>query len=68
MEDFLDTVQNQAARMRLNQALRGKSPFRSFKDTLQSYPKEREAWFAFKKKRTQARAQDWLESIHVRVV
>jgi hypothetical protein len=68
MEDFLETVQNQATRMRLNQALRGKSPFRSFKDTLQSYPQERQAWFAFKKEQTQARALDWLHAINVQVV
>ncbi len=66
MEDFLNTVQNQATRIRLNQALRGGSPFRRFKDTLASYPVEREKWLEFKNQRTLQRIQDWLSSIGVK--
>jgi hypothetical protein len=60
MEEFVQTVQNTSLRTRLSQALHGKNPFRRFKDALQSFPAERERWFAFKKERNQQRIQDWL--------
>jgi len=62
MEDFIETVQKNAVRMRLAQALRGKGAFRRFKDTLAGFPEEREHWFEFKRQRTNQRILDWLAS------
>jgi hypothetical protein len=68
MEQFLEKMENQSTRMRLNQAMRGKNPFRRFKDTLQSYPQERERWHAFKRECTQARILNWLQSINIQAI
>lgn len=62
MEDFVETVRRDSERLRLEQALRGKGPFRRFKDALLSFPQERERWFAFENERLRQRMLDWLAS------
>jgi hypothetical protein len=62
MQDFIETVSERALRPRLETALRGRGPFRAFKNTLSGFPKERERWFAFQNERIRRRALDWLES------
>src|SRR5437763_13794867 len=47
MEDFVETVNNPRLRESLIEALRGRKPFRRFKDVLMDYGAEREQWFAF---------------------
>jgi hypothetical protein len=47
MEEFIDTVANQRFQAQLAHAIQGRGAFRRFKDTLLSYPGERERWFAF---------------------
>ena len=60
MELFIETVQNSALKSRLSQSLRGHSPFRRFKDTLQGFPKENERWFDFKADQMKQRTKTWL--------
>jgi hypothetical protein len=62
MQDFAETVRDRALRPRLETALRGRGPFRAFKNTLSGFPKDRERWFAFQNERIRRRALDWLES------
>ena len=62
MEDFINTVKDRRLQGYLNQAVHGKSPFRRFKDALQSVPAERERWFSFQNARLRQRVLDWLES------
>ena len=61
MEAFLETV-NERLGDRLVQALRGRHPFRAFKDVLAGFPQERERWFAFHDARVRQRVLEWLES------
>lgn len=61
MEDFIDTVANQRLQVQLAQAIQGRGAFRRFKDTLLSYPGERERWFAFSRARMRERMLAWLE-------
>ncbi len=68
MEDFIESVSHPQLQRRLVQALRGRGPFRAFKDALLNYPAERERWFAFKDERMEQRALDWLEKIGVEVI
>jgi hypothetical protein len=67
MVDFSETVINPALKRQMSQALRGRSPFRRFKDVLQNYPKERERWFAFKRECTHGRIYDWLEKVGIEI-
>ncbi len=65
MEDFIATVRDQRLQERLERAIAGRGAFRRFKDVLAEYPDERARWFAFKERRNQERALEWLESIGV---
>ena len=48
MEDFTATLPAGKARSELEQTLIRSKPFRHFKDALEYFPEEREAWFVFK--------------------
>jgi len=61
MEEFLSTVRKGQLRERLAAALRGRQPFRRFKDTLVGFAAERERWFAFHRERALEVAKEWLE-------
>ena len=60
MEDFIDGLPNARVQERLSDAIRGRGPFRRFKDVLLDYPTEREHWFAFQAARIRERAIAWL--------
>ena len=60
MEDFIDELPNVRLQERLLDAIRGRGPFRRFKDVLLDYPTEREHWFAFQSARIRERAIAWL--------
>jgi hypothetical protein len=62
MEAFLETVSKEALGAQLAYALRGRHPFRAFKDVLAGSPQERERWFAFRDARVRQRVLEWLES------
>lgn len=61
MEEFVETVAAASLRLRLEDALAGRGPFRRFKDVLTGHPAERERWFAFHDERVREAAQEWLE-------
>ncbi len=61
MADFAERVSDDAARRRLERAIRGKGAFRRFKDELfEEYPELVPAWHAFRDARAQRRAVGWL--------
>jgi hypothetical protein len=60
MEDFIDGLPNARVQERLSDAIRGRGPFRRFKDVLLDHPSERERWFAFQQARVRERAIAWL--------
>lgn len=61
MEDFVEIVQNPRLRKSLIVALRGRKPFRRFKDMLVEYPAEQERWFAFERQRVRETIEEWAE-------
>lgn len=61
MEDFVATVNDPRLRQLLVEALRGKKPFRRFKDVLLDYEAEREQWFAFERQRVRETIEEWAE-------
>jgi hypothetical protein len=60
MEDFVATVKDDRIVELLQVALRGRRPFRRFKDALFRYPAEEQRWFGFKAARLQKRVLSWL--------
>ncbi|GAA1884951.1 hypothetical protein GCM10009715_33970 [Paeniglutamicibacter psychrophenolicus] len=60
MEDFTAGLPEGEARSRLEQALIRSKPFRHFKDALESFPLEREAWYAFKDEAMTKLVIEWL--------
>ena len=60
MEDFIAETNNRRLQGRLEEAIRGRHPFRRFKDVLLDYPEDREQWFAFSNSRVRGRTLDWL--------
>jgi hypothetical protein len=67
MVDFLETVHDERIAGKLDSALRGKRPFRRFKDVLEFFPEERERWFRFRDERLRARILEWLRSEGIEV-
>lgn len=62
MERFTDSLDPGRARNALDEALRRRRPFRSFKDALAGFPDVREAWFKYEEGQLQQEAVDWLDS------
>jgi Uncharacterised protein family (UPF0158) len=62
MERFTEALPAGPSCTALLLALRLKDPFRTFKDTLVSYPHIREDWFRFKDEWLMACAREWLSS------
>jgi hypothetical protein len=60
MEEFAEGAGNPRVRERLLFALRGRKPFRSFKDALCEWPDVRDAWFLFKDHAEREHARVWL--------
>ena len=60
MEVFVETVRDQRLQERLWEALRGRKPFRRFRDALTAAPLERERWFAFAEACVRKRVLEWL--------
>ncbi len=61
MEEFVGTVESERLRERLVAALRGRRPFRSFKDELGQAPAERERWFLFQRDCVREAIREWME-------
>jgi hypothetical protein len=60
MEEFISTVRDTRLRERLWRAISGRGAFRSFRDVLDDYPRERQRWFEFGDAQARQRALDWL--------
>lgn len=63
MEDFTYALPESPARMKLEQALIRSKPFRHFRETLDSFPRERKAWLEFKDYAMRGVVLRWLISI-----
>lgn len=63
MEDFTYALPEGRVRMKLEQALIRSKPFRHFKETLDSFPDQRKAWFDFKDKAMREVIVRWLVSV-----
>lgn len=61
MERFIGTVDDRGIQEQLWYAINGRHPFRRFKDALESYPTEREHWFAFEAAELRRSMRAWLE-------
>jgi hypothetical protein len=59
MADFADEIADSRIRAVLQRALQGKRPFRRFKDSLNSFPNERERWFKYESLRRRDYIQEW---------
>jgi len=60
MEAFIGMLSPGRLRDALEKAISGRKPFRRFKDVLNNYPKERQAWHEFQNEQRRQWARDWL--------
>ncbi len=60
MERFVDDIDDADIADELSTALRGRGPFRRFKDALHEWPELLERWYAFAEDRQRGRARSWL--------
>lgn len=58
MTDFVDTVNDEKIKEKLEQAVNGAKPFRNFKFQVDNSGSYRDMWFKFKEKRL----MDWVEN------
>ena len=68
MEDFAEGHTEGRVQESLFRALRGRKPFRSFKDALFEFPEVREAWFKFEQERLNEYALEWLKDEEIDAV
>lgn len=61
MEDFVETLHNDALEDELNQALTEKGAFIKFEDALKRYPTRNKQWERFRSDRVASRAREWLK-------
>jgi hypothetical protein len=66
MRDFIEALPESPARTALERALQRRKPFRSFKDALFDFPRERDAWFAFHEAAIRQLVVEWLAEEGVR--
>jgi hypothetical protein len=60
MKEFAESLEDQALKETLRQALDGQGSFRKFKNSLIHYPKERKLWYTFNAKAARAEIKEWL--------
>lgn len=60
MAEFAASVRDSRLRERLDDALRGRGPFRRFKDVLAEHPAAREEWFTFHGAQVRQAMLEWL--------
>lgn len=68
MELFVEQITDTDVYNRLSRALEGGSPFRRFKDALQSYPALEDRWYEFREERMAARVLEWLAGEEIEVI
>jgi hypothetical protein len=66
MEDFIDTLGSNAMVDRLANVLKGKKPFRRFKDALYEYPDLPDQWFEFQHIALTRMAEEWCRQNQIR--
>jgi hypothetical protein len=67
MEAFIESLGESHLADLLAVAIRGKGAFRRFKDVLDDYPAERQAWFSFELARRRQRMRAWLDSLEAEI-
>ncbi len=60
MEDFVESLPDEALVEKLNQALIGKGAFQRFEEVLQTYPNRLDQWRRFRADKVTGRAREWL--------
>ena len=60
LADFILTIDDEEARVRMEAAINGKGAFRRFKDILLTLPDERRRWFEFRDQMVRRRIIDWV--------
>jgi hypothetical protein len=68
MDAFIDTVEDEGLRDRLDRAIQGQGAFRRFKDILAVNFHERHRWFRFKDARVEERLRAWLTSHDIELI
>ena len=61
MEDFVETLHNDALEDELNQVLTEKGAFVKFDEALKRYPTRNKQWEAFRSEKVASRARAWLK-------
>ena len=61
VSEFVETVEYEPIKVRLEAAINGKGAFRRFKDILLTLPDERRRWFEFRDRRMRTRVREWIE-------
>jgi hypothetical protein len=62
MEEFIETVRDNALKGALQGAISGPKPFRNFRNVLSSNSEERDRWFNFQEEFMRQEMEDWLEA------
>jgi hypothetical protein len=65
VEDFVERVEDPAARQALFQAIEGKGAFRNFREALLELPEEHRRWRAQRKEASRRRLEAFLETLGV---
>lgn len=68
MELFVEQITDTGVYDRLSRALEGGSPFRRFKDALDSYPALEDRWYEFREERLTARVLEWLAGEEIELI
>jgi hypothetical protein len=67
MEDFVERVEDERLREKLEIAINGRGAFRRFKDVLAVHPKDRDRWFEYKNEQMKNEVVRWLEAEEIEV-
>ena len=65
MQDFIETVEKEALRDQLWDAIQGRGAFHRFRDILSRYPKVQQQWFEFEGECARKRIGDWLADLGI---
>jgi hypothetical protein len=65
-EEFIETIKDKDLREKLEIAIDGPGAFRRFKNVLLRYPKIREKWFEFERKKMEEYVKEWLRALQTK--
>jgi len=66
MEEFIESLPNAELKAKLKTSIDGKGAFRRFKDTLFSYPEEKDTWFNKRSGEIRVHILDWLKKNRIK--